>query len=182
MYVPFFVGLGAGALAAFIHHLFYPIATIAVPSFFIKLSLVFGFETLLPVSLCVIPLAFLSVSRPREKILQFFPAVCGCFSVFLPYIIAISYAVPDLWSVVFVPAMNLALVLFFDYINESKIARFNRNPDILDGVVVYGLFLAYALVIAVTKVLWFFVFPWWIVYPVSLAIIFLPFYLRRVSK
>jgi hypothetical protein len=171
-------GLVSGLCAVWVDHLFNPLVAMPVAGFLPRLLLIFLSDTLIPLAVGILPLWFLSLSSFRQKILSLRPQLFGIAAVYLPYKLFVFYDFPDVWSVLFIPAMDVSVLFIADFFLGKLLSGRSGTPDMTE--------LSFALLPALIglviadfcKAMWYFCFPVWSFGLLSLLLIGFSFFLR----
>ena len=171
-------GLVSGLCAILVDHLFNPLIAMPFAGFIPRLLLIFLSDTLIPLAVGILPLWFLSLSSLRQKILSLRPQLFGIAAVYLPYKLFVFYDHPDVWSVLFIPAMDISVLFIADFFLGKLLEGSSRTPDLEDVAFALIPALAGLLVADFCKAMWYFCFPVWSFGLVSLLLIGFSFFLR----
>ena len=149
-----------------------------VAGFLPRFLLIFLSDTLIPLAVGILPLWFLSLSSLRQKILSLRPQLFGIAAVYLPYKLFVFYNLPDVWSVLFIPAMDISVLFVADFFLGKLLSGRSGTPDMIE--LSFALLPALiGLVIAdLCKAMWYFCFPVWSFGLLSLLLIGFSFFLR----
>lgn len=178
VYISCIAGIAAGVLAVLVDSVLNAVFTDKIATFPVKLVYFFLVDSCVPYVLGNLLLFFLFKGSARERISRLRPQSFGIAAFYLPYIMSRFYNLPDIWPVLFVPAMTVAILFLIDSCIARYLARTRGTPDVVDFILVM-VPVAIALLLAdVSKAFWYFRFPFWVFLPVSLVVAVLPFALR----
>jgi hypothetical protein len=172
------VGALAGTCAIFVDRLISSLVSLPTAHFFLKWALFFLSDSIIPLSIGLIPLFFLSVAPFRSRLSLLKPQLFGVFSVYLPYKLFVFYDLNDMWAMIIIPVLFISLIFFSVFMIDRLLAKVSGNPDWIDLSRYLGSCVLAFLLSDLSKTLWFYNFPFWTYIPVSFAIIGTVVYLR----
>jgi hypothetical protein len=178
VYISCIAGIAAGVLAVLVDSVLNVIFTDKIATFPVKLVYFFLVDSCVPYILGNLLLFLLFKGSTRERISRLRSQSFGIAALYLPYIVNRFYNLPDMWPILFIPAMTVAILFLIDSCIARFLSRTKGTPDPVDFSLAM-IPVAIALLLAdLCKTFWFFRFPAWIFLPVSLLVVAAPFALR----
>jgi len=165
----FLVGAGFAVLGAVVSSWLFSFLPYESLSPLLVYIITFLRESLIPY--IFIPLLCLAVFKGRfpEKIGMVVSMTFGSAVIFLPYIMFTRYWGPDLWASAMVPLLVLSYLFVLDMVWRKLISR--RCADFMDLFPEALIPIALFLVMDGVKTLWYYGYPAWIYWIVSLCIL-----------
>lgn len=178
VYISCVAGIAAAICALLVDSVLNAIFTDKVATFPVKLIYFFLVDSCIPYVLGNLLLFMLFKGTVRDRISRLRPQSFGIAALYLPYIVVKFYNLPDIWPVLFVPAMTVAILFLIDSCITRYLSRTKGTPDPVDFTLAMIPVGVAFLLADLCKTLWFFRFPFWVFLPLSLVVVASPFVLR----
>jgi hypothetical protein len=164
------IGCGAGVVAVLLSRLVGSFFPLDMSSFFLKWLYFFLVDSLIPYIGCLAALYALQRGAVRERIRAITPLAFGIATIFLPLSQLRFYNLPDVWSAIVLPILSVTFLFFIDF----RLERLAVQPSSLDEVDILWAVLPgvlFLFLVDLSKALWFFAFPAWTYWPLSILLV-----------
>jgi hypothetical protein len=181
MNISFLAGIVAGLLVMFFDGILNSLFEDRISSLPVKTLYFFLADSCIPYILGNVMLFSLFMAPVKDRISRIRSQSFGIMTVYLPYVMVKFYNLPDIWPVLFIPAMTLSVLFLLDFYVGRYIAQIRSKPDCIDFVLMVIPVGVILLLADICKALWFFRYPWWIFVPLSLLVV-LSAIILRIAK